>query len=268
MTDLPFSSEPQLRPHKITRKNVDELLRRVNLRFDPSEISLSTRYAIPRAQRGPDDNRCVTATADTLPDLLNHPRITRFVTGGTNVVLTNLTLKATHPDREISVEMTSEGVSTTVKGTDEDWVDGRGEDLRHAFGGDHASWALWRPSPRRRGLGLGLALDALTAATGWIIAGSQLLHLWPALVLGALLLIVPTLSTLVGNRLARCHVRIGPTDPTWFWQRWTVSEKLALASVTVAVLAVLTQQLTNSSSAEGHHVPSRAPNTAVSSGLQ
>ncbi|AMW08080.1 hypothetical protein A4E84_00010 [Streptomyces qaidamensis] len=267
MTDLPFSSEPQLRPHKITRKNVDELLRRVNLRFDPSEISLSTRYAIPRAQRGADDNRCVTAAADTLLDLLNHPRITRFVTSGSNVVLTNLTLKATHPDREISVEMTSKGVFATVKGTDEDWVDGRCEDLRHALGGDHASWALWRPSRRRRALGFGLALDVLTAATGWGIAGSQLQHLWPALVLGALLLVIPTVSMLVGSRLVRCHLRIGHTDPTWFWQRWTVSEKLALASVTVAVLAILTQQLTNSSSTEGHHAPSRAPNTAVSSEL-
>ncbi|MFF9157520.1 hypothetical protein ACF1AB_35465 [Streptomyces sp. NPDC014846] len=263
MTDLPFSSEPELRPHKITRKNADELLRRVNQRFDPSEISLSTRYAIPRAQRGAGDNRCVTATASTLPNLLNHPRITGVVTGGTNVVLTNLKLMATHADREITVEMTTRGVDATIKGTDQDWVDGRCEDLRHALEGDHASWALWRPSRRRRVLGLGLALDVLTAAIGWIIFGSQLLHLWPALLAVALLLVIPTACCLVGNRFARGHVRISHTDPTFFWQRWTVSEKIALASVIVAVVALLTQQLTNANSTEGHRAPSRAPNTAV-----
>ncbi|MGY5061163.1 hypothetical protein ACWDFR_45255 [Streptomyces sp. 900105755] len=263
MTDLPFSSDPDLRPHKITRKNADELLRRVNLRFDPGEITLSTRYPIPRVQRGAGDNRCVTATASTLPDLLNHPRITRVVTGGTHVVLTNLKVTATHPDREISVEMTSKGVDASIKGTDEDWVDGRCEDLRHALEGDHASWALWRPSRRRGILGLGLALDVLATAIGWITFGSQLLSLWAMMVSSALLLAIPTVCWLVGNRFARGHVRIGHTDPTWFWQRWTVSEKIALASVIVAALAVLTQQLTNSSSTEGHHDPSRAPNIAV-----
>ncbi|MCU8593772.1 hypothetical protein [Streptomyces sp. A13(2022)] len=264
MTDLPFSSEPELRPHKITRKNADELLRRVNQRFRPDEVWISTRYPIPRAQRGADDNPCVSARARTLDDLLNDHRITRVVPGGTDVVLTNLTVEATHPDRKIRVKMTHDGVDTLIECTDQDWVHGRCDDVRHALESNHPSWALWRPSRRRGFLGLGLALDAVAAAAGWIIAGTHLLHLGPALVMLAVLITTPTLCSLLGHRFAhRGHVRIAHTDPTWFWQRWTVSEKLALAAVLVAILALATQHLTSTNSTEGHHQPSRAPNTAV-----
>jgi hypothetical protein len=260
MADMPFSSAPEFRPRRVTRTTADEVLRRVNHEFTPDEIMLSTRYPIPRGQRRTVNNPSVTARARTLDDLLNDASIQRVVPGGTDVVLTNLTLEATNSTRKIEVEMTNKRVSALIESTDRDWMQGRCDDLHAVLEGDYPSWALWRSS-RRRGF-LGLALDTVAAATGWIILGDRLLHPLAAALAFVVLVAIPTLCCQVGNRFVhRCHIRIGASDPSWFWQRWSVRDKLAFTAIVVTILLTLgTQLLTATTSTDGHQQPTRAPN--------
>ncbi|MGW6890322.1 hypothetical protein [Streptomyces chartreusis] len=269
MTDLPFSDEPEPRPRQVTRTSVDELLRRVSPEFAPDEITLSTRYPNPRGQRT-TNNSTVSANAQTLDGVLTHPNITGVVRAGTNVVLTNLILDATNASRKMRVEMTPKGITSHIEGIDNDWVQGRCNDVHQALEGDYPSWALWRPTRRRGFLGLGLALDAVAATTAWVTTGERLLSSPLTLILAlTLLILIPALCSLVGNRFTRhCHIRIGASDPTWFWQRWSVSDKIALVSVVISTLVLTTQLLTATTSTEGSHQPTRAPNpTATSSEL-
>ncbi|MET9896156.1 hypothetical protein ABZZ47_39400 [Streptomyces sp. NPDC006465] len=266
MTTLTYSGDPELRPRRITRTIVDELIRQVNQEFAPHEIELSTRYPIPRGRRT-ENNPCVRARARTLNDLLNDPSITRFVPAGTDVVLSNLTIEATNTTRKILVEMSNEKVTAHIEGADRDWMQGRCDDLRHTLEGDHPSWALWRSSRRRGFLGLGLALDVAAAAGFWATAGTGVLNSPLGMALSAVLLIAtPAVCLLIGNHVARCHVRVGASDPVWFWNSWTVENKIAFAALILAALAIAAQFIPGPASDQDqglHRPPTRAPDTTI-----
>ncbi|MDX3848492.1 hypothetical protein [Streptomyces europaeiscabiei] len=263
MTTLTYSGDPELRPRRITRSTVDELIRQVSEDFAPNEVTLSTRYPIPRGRRT-DNNPCVHAQKGTLNELLNDPDITRLVPSGTGVVLSNLTIEATSPSRKIVVTMDEDQVTARVEGTDRYWTNGRCDDLRHTLEGDHPSWALWR-SPRRRGfLVLGLALDATVAAAGWLTIGTGVLNSPVAAVISAVLFVaIPALSLLIGHNVTRCDVHVGASDPAWFWRSWTTENKIAFGALILAALALATQFIPGAGSDQGLYQPSRAPATAI-----
>lgn len=258
MTILPFSEEPQLRPCRVTRKIADELIRRVTRHFAPDEIELTTRYPIPRDRRT-DHNPCVTTTGGTLAELLNDPGITGSVPGDTAIELSDLTIDR-NTTRMMHVEITRKKVSARIEGADRDWVQARSSEVRQTLEGNHPWWAWWR-TPRRRGfLGLGLALDVAAAALWWASTGN-LPNSAPAMTASAVtLVLIPLICWLITSRFT--SVRIGKTDPVWFWQRWTPGDKIACAALAVAVITLGSRLLSPDPSDEGQ-APPRTPHTVA-----
>ncbi|MFE6165392.1 hypothetical protein ACFQ7F_41545 [Streptomyces sp. NPDC056486] len=266
MTTFPYSDDPELRPRKITRVGVDEMLHTMRQEFPAQKINLSTDYRIPR-QQGTRTRRTVHVNgAHTLDGLLDDPEIRRTVPTTAAVELTQLTVDAVDADRHICVEITRHGVTALIEGSNRDWVYSRSDELRHAVeDGHHPAWAVWRVSRRRGYLVAGLTLDVLAATLTWVIAGGWILGSAAGLTIALIaLMAIPAASVAIGSRYAhRCAVKIRKTTPSWFWQRWNISERIAFCAVIVTLIMLVTNTLVTLNSAQdakGLHTPSRAPN--------
>jgi hypothetical protein len=231
-----FTDKPLLRPRRVTRGSTDELLHRISRQFVPSEIELTTSYPVP-ARRRNENSSHVTVSATTIDELLDDQSIAQVVTHNTVIELTNLTITAQDTTRRVCIAITRHGVQ------------GRSREYRLALEGHRSSWrSLWRSSRCRGFTALGLALDAVLLAS-LHAAGLELLHTpLGATLLALALVLVPTASCLIGHRFThRCHVRIGKNDPVWFWHRWTTSERIAFATLLVALITWATGFLANTS---------------------
>ncbi|MFL1897500.1 hypothetical protein ACJWDR_00205 [Streptomyces tauricus] len=250
-----FRDKPLLRPTRVTRGNIDELLHRISREFTPARNTLTTEYPVPGRRRNETSSH-VSVSAATLDEIIDHPDIARVVTSTTNVELTELTISAEDGPRKVHIAITQHGVTADIQGPDDDWVQGRSREVRLVLDNPHPSWALWRASRHRGFLALGAALDLAAYATTRT-AGLELRHTPLAAVLTILaLVLIPAATALIGGCLThRCHVRIGKHDPSWFWQRWTTNERLAFASLLLALITWTTGLFTNTTNNEGQPPP-------------